>query len=114
MAVMTDATVTAVDLSRLPAADIIEALDLETILADAVTRMKAAMPDFVERDSDPATKLLQVFAYFAQLLRQRVNDAARAVMPAYATGADLDNIAALFGINRFTLDRKSTRLNSSH
>ncbi|MEJ2003357.1 MAG: baseplate J/gp47 family protein [Maritimibacter sp.] len=100
---MTDATFTAVDLSRLPAPDIVEELDFDTILADAVARMKAEMPEFVSRDSDPATKLLQVFAYFAQLLRQRVNEAARAVMPAYATGADLDNIAALFGIARFTI-----------
>jgi len=100
---MADATFTAVDLSRLPAPDIVEELDFETILADAVARMQAQMPEFVTRDSDPATKLLQVFAYFAQLLRQRVNDAVRAVMPAYAVGADLDNIAALFGITRFTL-----------
>lgn len=103
MAAMADATFTAVDLSRLPAPDVIEALDFETILADAVARMQALMPEFENRDSDPATKLLQAFSYFAQLLRQRVNDAARAVMPAYATGADLDNIAALFGITRFTL-----------
>jgi Phage-related baseplate assembly protein len=100
---MADATFTAVDLSRLPAPDAIEDLDFETILADAVARMQAQMPDFVTRDSDPATKLLQVFAYFAQLLRQRVNDAVRAVMPAYAVGADLDNIAALFGITRFNI-----------
>jgi phage-related baseplate assembly protein len=100
---MADATFTAVDLSRLPAPDIVEELDFETILADAVARMQAEMPEFVTRDSDPATKLLQVFSYFAQLLRQRVNDAVRAVMPAYAVGADLDNIAALFGITRFTL-----------
>jgi phage-related baseplate assembly protein len=103
MGVMADATFTAVDLSRLPAPDVIEALDFETILADAVARMQALMPDFVNRDSDPAAKLLQTFAYFAQLLRQRVNDAARAVMPAYAVGADLDHIAALFGIARLTI-----------
>ena len=100
---MADATFTAVDLSRLPAPDIIEALDFETILADAVARMQALMPEFQSRDSDPATKLLQVFAYFVQLLRQRVNDAARAVMPAYAVGADLDNIAALFGVERLMI-----------
>lgn len=103
MGTMADATFTAVDLSRLPAPDIIEELDFETILADAVARMQAVMPTFESRDSDPATKLLQVFAYFAQLLRQRVNDAARAVMPAYAVGADLDNIAALFGVTRLTI-----------
>ena len=100
---MADATFTAVDLSRLPAPDIVEELDFETILADAVAQMQVEMPEFVTRDSDPATKLLQVFAYFAQLLRQRVNDAARAVMPAYAVGGDLDNIAALFGIARLTV-----------
>lgn len=103
MGAMADATFTAVDLSRLPAPDIVEELDFETILADAVVRMREVMPTFEIRDSDPATKLLQVFTYFAQLLRQRVNDAARAVMPAYAVGADLDNIAALFGITRLTI-----------
>lgn len=100
---MADATFTAVDLSRLPAPDVIDPLDFETIYADAVAYMKTLMPEFVSRDSDPASKLLQTFAYFAQLLRQRVNDAARAVMPAYAVGADLDNIAALFGIARFEI-----------
>jgi len=100
---MADATYTAVDLSRLPAPDIIEVLDFETILADAVARMLVEFPEFGNRDSDPAKRLLRVFSYLAQLLRQRVNDAARAVMPAYAVGADLDNIAALFGITRFTI-----------
>jgi phage-related baseplate assembly protein len=37
------------------------------------------------------------------MLRQRINDAARAVMPAYAVKADLDHIAALFGITRLTI-----------
>lgn len=103
MGAMADATYTAVDLSRLPAPDIIEALDFETIQADAVARMLELMPDFENRDSDPVTKLLQVVSYIVQLVRQRVNDAARAVMPAYAVGADLDNIAALFGITRLTI-----------
>ncbi|ATI81461.1 baseplate assembly protein [Sphingobium yanoikuyae] len=100
---MAETTFTAVDLSRLPAPDIIEALDFETILADAVARMQTLMPAFETRDSDPATKLLQLFSYAAQMLRQRVNDAVRAVMPAYAVGGDLDNIAALFGIVRLTI-----------
>lgn len=103
MAAMADDTFTAVDLSRLPAPDIIEALDFEMIYAAAVAQMQALMPDFVPRDSDPVAKLLQTFAFLAQLHRQRVNDAVRAVMPAYAVGADLDHIAALFGIARFTI-----------
>jgi phage-related baseplate assembly protein len=107
MAGMADPTFTAVDLSRLPSPDIIETLDYETLLADAVANFKAEMAAagivFVSRESDPATKLLQSFTYLAQLLRQRVNDAARAVMPAHAVGADLDNIAATFGIVRLTI-----------
>lgn len=100
---MADSTFTAVDLSRLPAPSIIEVLDFETILAGLVDRVRAEMPDFEPRESDPAFKLLLVFAYELQNIRQRVNDAARAVMPAYAVGADLDNIAALFGITRFEI-----------
>jgi phage-related baseplate assembly protein len=106
MAGMADATFTAVDLSRLPAPDIIEALDFETILPMPPRRCGRDGQSgltFETRDSDPATKLLQVFAYYAQMLRQRINDAARAVMPAYAVKADLDHIAALFGITRLTI-----------
>lgn len=103
MASMADATFTAVDLSRLPAPDILDPLDFETIYADAVAYLKTLLPNFESRDSDPASKLLQTFAYLALLHRQRVNDATRAVMPAYAVGADLDNLAALFGITRFEI-----------
>ncbi len=104
MARMADATFTAVDLSRLPAPDAVETLDFETILAQAVTcfreEMAAAGLPIQNRDSDPAIKLLQTFAYLALLMRQRINDSVRAVMPAYAVGADLDNIAATYGIAR--------------
>ncbi|MGW8202640.1 baseplate assembly protein [Sphingomonas bisphenolicum] len=100
---MADITFTAVDLSRLPAPDVVEALDFDTILGQAIALMKAEMPDFEERESDPATKLLRVFSYVAHLLRQRINEAARAVMVAYANGADLDNLGALFSVTRFTI-----------
>jgi phage-related baseplate assembly protein len=114
MAVMADATFTAVDLSRLPAPDAVEPLDFETILEDAVARFRSEMAKagltFENRDSDPVTKLLQTFSYFAQLMRQRINDAVRAVMPAYAVGADLDNIAATFGIARLTITPADARL----
>lgn len=104
MAGMADPTFTAVDLSRLPSPDAVETLDYETILGDAVAIFRAEMAaagiTFNGRESDPATKLLQAFAYLAQMMRQRVNEAARAVMAAHAVGADLDNIAAVFGIMR--------------
>jgi phage-related baseplate assembly protein len=55
-------------------------------------------------ESDPAFKILQVAAYRELLLRQRVNDATRAVMLAFASGADLDQIGANFGVARLVLD----------
>src|SRR5690606_38482316 len=101
---MADSTFTAVDLSRLPAPQVVETLDYETILADLIASLRLLLPDFQPLESDPATKILQVVAYRETLLRQRINDAARAVMPAYATGSDLDNLAALLGVSRFMID----------
>lgn len=109
---MADATFTTVDISRLPAPTIIEALDFETIYADALAQLVALVPDFVARDSDPATKLLQLFTYRELILRQRINDALRGTMVAYAVGADLDNLGALLGVARLTVTPANTVLNT--
>jgi phage-related baseplate assembly protein len=95
---------TGVDLSRLPAPDVVEMLSFETIRADALGQFQALFPAFdATVESDPIVKLIELFAHRELVLRQRVNDAARAVMPAYARGADLDHVAALFGIERYVL-----------
>ena len=103
MAVASD-SFAGVDLSRLPAPDVIEALSFETILAAQIAQFKTFFPDFdAGVESDPVVKVLQLASYRELLLRQRVNDAARAVMPAYAMGADLDALAAIVGVERFVL-----------
>ena len=95
---------TAVDLSRLAAPDVVEPLDYETILAAMKADLVAREPAFDQLgDADPAIKVLQVAAYRELLLRQRVNEACRAVMVASATGADLDQLGALFGVSRLVL-----------
>lgn len=96
----TIATSTAIDLSRLPPPDVIEPLDYEAVLADLIGEVTARLPDITLLESDPATKILQIVAFREVLLRQRVNDSGRAVLLAYAQGGDLDNIAALFGVQR--------------
>ncbi len=97
-------TFTAVDLSRLPAPTIVETLDFDTIYGQMLAQFVALVPGFdATVESDPAVKLLQVASYREMLLRARVNDAARAVMPAYAIGADLDNLAALMGVARLVI-----------
>lgn len=95
---------TAIDLSRLPPPDIIEALDYEAILASMRIDLIARAPGLDDLDeTDPAIKLLEVAAYREFVLRQRINDAARGCMIAYAAGADLDQLAAFFGVERLTI-----------
>jgi phage-related baseplate assembly protein len=98
-------TTTAIDVSKLPPPDVVEALDYETILAEYITDLQARDPVFDALvESDPAFKILEVAAYRELILRQRVNDAARSVMVAYARKADLDQLAALFQVQRWLLD----------
>lgn len=96
----------AIDLSRLPAPDVVEALDYETILSALTADLLARAPELgpvLALESEPAVKLLQVVAWRELLLRARVNDAARAVLLAQATGADLDNLAAFYNVARLIL-----------
>jgi len=96
---------TTVNLSALPAPDIVEPLDFEAIFSAMLADLQARDSAFTALvESDPAYKILQVAAYRELLLRQRVNDATRAVMLAFATGADLDHIGANFGVARLVLD----------
>lgn len=94
----------AIDLSQLPAPTVVEVLDYEAILAAMVADLQARDPAFSALvESDPAYKILEVCAYREMLLRQRVNDGARAVMLAYAQGADLDQIGANYNVTRLVI-----------
>ncbi len=98
---------TAIDLSRLPAPQVVETLDYERLLQaikDDFARRAPAQAAVLDLESEPLVKLLESAAYTVLHLRQRVNDAAHGVMLAYATGADLDNLAALFGVARQVVD----------
>lgn len=96
---------TAVDLSQLPAPDVIEQIDFENILAQMLIDLQARDPAFDALvESDPAFKILQVAAYRETLLRQRINEAGRAVMLAYAAGADLDQLGANYSVARLMID----------
>lgn len=96
---------TTVNLSQLPAPNVVESLDYETILAQMLADLRSRDPAFTATvESDPAFKILEVCAYRELLIRQRVNEAAKAVMIAFATGADLDQIGANYGVARLVLD----------
>ena len=67
--------------------------------ADLLARYPEAAA-VIDLESEPLNKLLQAHAYRELLYRQRVNEAARAHLLAFATGADLDHKAAFYGLTR--------------
>ena len=91
----------AVNLAEIPAPEVVETLDYEAILAeltaDTITRAPE-LEDALALESEPVTKALEEAAYRETVIRARINDAARAVMLAFATGADLRHLGALMGV----------------
>ena len=96
---------TPVDLSQLPPPQVVEPLSYEQILAEQIAEVKRLQGDLItDLESEPVVKVLEVTAYRELLVRQRVNDGARATMLAYAGGADLEHIGARYGVSRLLLD----------
>ena len=92
---------TAIDLSKLPAPKVIEELSYETIFQNILSDFLEKNPSYSTLlESDPAMILLEVCAYRELLLRNRINEAAKATMLAYATGSDLENLAASLGVQK--------------
>lgn len=99
---------TVIDLSQLPAPKVVEQISFEDILAallaDYQARMEAAGVPFTALvESDPAFKQLEAVAFRETLLRQRNNESALAVMLAYATGSDLDQLGANVNVQRLLI-----------
>lgn len=100
-----------IDLSQLPPPVVVEPLDFETLFNERKEAFIALYPedeqDVIRRtlslESEPVTMLLEENCYRELLLRQRVNEAARAVMVAYSVSSDLDNLAANFNVERLTI-----------
>ncbi len=96
-------TFSSINLSELPFPDVIETIEYEDILGTLKAELIALSPDsasVLELESEPLTKLLELAAYREVTLRQRVNDAARAVLLAFAETSDLDQIAAGYNVSR--------------
>jgi len=100
-----------IDLSQLPPPQIVDVPDFETLLAERKAAFVALHPadqqDAVHRtlalESEPITKQLQESAYREILLRQRINEAALAVMVAYANSSDLEQLGANYNVKRLTV-----------
>ena len=100
-----------VDLNQLAAPDVVEVLDYESILSERKATLVSLYPEEQQEavartltlESEPIVKLLQENAYREVIWRQRVNEAARAVMLAYAEDADLDQIGGNYNVERLVI-----------
>ncbi len=101
----------AVDLSSLPAPQIIDVPDFETLLTARKARLVSLYPAelqeavarALELESEPQLKILQENCYREILLRQRINEAVQAVIIARSGGGDLDNLVANFNVQRLVV-----------
>ena len=100
-----------VDLSQLPPPEVVDVPDFESLFALRKANFialypseeQAAVARTLELESDPIVKHLQENTYREILLRQRINEAAQAVMVAYAIGSDLDQLAAINNVQRLVI-----------
>ncbi|TDJ76967.1 baseplate assembly protein [Pseudomonas putida] len=100
-----------IDLSQLPAPQVVEQIDYEQILAERKAYAISLWPEDEQEEiagrlaleSEPITKLVQENAYREMVWRQRVNEASLAVMLSSAAGSDLDQIAGNFNVSRLVI-----------
>ena len=104
-----------IDLTRLPAPIIVEALSFEDLQSGFLARFKAgwdterainpALPSWnVDAlETDPVVIVSQAWSYLRLLDRERVNAAVLAVLAPTAEGDDLDNVVARTGVQRLVV-----------
>lgn len=86
-----------IDLSTLPPPTIVHPLDWEADISAFIADLKARLPEWAGVfESDTFLKVAESWAYRLTLERQSHNEDARSILLAYATGQDLDHIAATY------------------
>lgn len=101
----------AIDLSQLPAPQIVEQIDSELILTERKAYMislwpieeQAEIAARLDMDSEPLAKLLQENAYRETIWRQRVNEASMANLLAFAKGPDLEQLAGNYNVKKLVI-----------
>lgn len=105
-----------IDMSKLPAPDVVVVPDFEAILADLKADLVAAMPAELRAaidatlslESEPLTKWLERLAFQLVVERSDRNDSAHAVMLAYARRGDLDQLGAFYDVGRLVITPADT------
>lgn len=89
------------NLNELETPQVIEEVSINDIIEQMKARLIAIDPKYTAYvESDPLVKLMEVCAYRELLLRQRINQAAKSNLLAFATGSDLDNLGAFYDVKR--------------
>ncbi|MDW7550206.1 baseplate assembly protein [Pseudoalteromonas peptidolytica] len=100
-----------IDLTTLPAPNILEPLDFESLFQARKQRFIELAPEYSDAltlESSPLAICLQVESYRELLLRQRVNEAAAANLLATSKGADLEHLGAFYGVSRLPNEQDET------
>lgn len=95
-----------IDLSGLPAPNVVTSLDFEQVLARLKDDLIARMPNLASAlalESEPLTKLLEVMAYIEVMKTNQINQTAKAMLLAYASGSTLDHLASAVNISRLLI-----------
>ncbi|MBE3022940.1 baseplate assembly protein [Campylobacter sp. 7477a] len=90
------------DLKNLPYPNVIERLNYDEILNSVKSLFKEYLTDdeISLLESDNYSALLETLAYRELLLRARINQSVKSMLLPFATGSDLDNVVAIYGIER--------------
>ncbi|PSM51363.1 phage baseplate assembly protein J [Campylobacter blaseri] len=93
-----------VDLKSLPFPKVIEELKYDELLNNIKTLFIGYLnnEEIKLLESDRFSALLETLAYRELILRARINSSVKAMLLPYATGSDLDNVVAIYGINRLS------------
>lgn len=100
---------TPLDLSRFPTPLAIRGIDFDAIRTARLHRLGAIMQEaglpweVGGLEANPAALINRSDAYRELLAYAAINDSVRAVLVAFATGADLDHLAAFYGVTRMVI-----------
>jgi phage-related baseplate assembly protein len=100
---------TAINLQKLPPPEVVARKDFESILSEVKDWLIAREPGLepiLGLESEPITKVIEAWAYREMLLRAEFDDAGRGNMLAFARGAQLDHLAAFYGVARQTIQER--------
>ena len=89
-----------INIENLPKPDVMQVLDYEAILNQNIDNFKTLVPDWQPLESDEFSLILQAFAYRELHLRAEFNNLASAFFLSTTTGANLDNYALFYGVER--------------